>query len=118
MWKKFSFDVAAVALFALLARIAHNTPDMPLSVGGWFATMLPFLAGTVAAYVAVPAVRRAPQVMSSGLVVWVATAATGLAIWGMRHGHVPHISFIIVATVMSGVLLIGWRFLFRRSLSS
>ncbi|PRQ11852.1 DUF3054 domain-containing protein [Corynebacterium sp. 13CS0277] len=109
MWKNVALDAAAVALFALLARIAHNTPEMPLSVGGWFGTMLPFLAGTLAIYLLLPQVRRAPARLGSGVAVWLGTAVAGLSIWGVRHGHVPHISFIIVATVTSGLLLLGWR---------
>ena len=44
-----------------------------------------------------------------GVIVWLVTVLTGLAIWAARHAAVPHISFIIVATTMSGLLLLGWR---------
>ena len=41
--------------------------------------------------------------------MWLATAITGLGIWALRNGEMPHWSFIIVATVMSGLLLLGTR---------
>ena len=39
------FDTIALAVFALLARIAHQSADMPLSFVGWLSTLWPFLIG-------------------------------------------------------------------------
>lgn len=116
------FDVLAVLLFALLARIAHNTPEMPLSFTGWLDTAWPFLIGVaiVWALLWIGVVRprsghsgRSGFEFSTGALVWIVNVIVGLGIWGVRHGEVPHWSFMIVATVMSGLLLFGWRGMFR-----
>ena len=44
-----------------------------------------------------------------GGIIWVITVVTGLVIWGLRNQAVPHWSFVIVATVMSALLMLGWR---------
>ena len=43
-------DIIAVLLFALLARIAHNSPELPFSWGGVLATAWPFLLGAAAGF--------------------------------------------------------------------
>ncbi|OFM59863.1 hypothetical protein HMPREF2678_05120 [Corynebacterium sp. HMSC058E07] len=122
-----SFDVLAVLLFALLARIAHNTPEMPLSFTGWLDTSWPFPIGVAIVWallwIGVVRPRKSAQVtgadgfsgfeFSTGAMVWITNVIVGLGIWGIRHGEVPHWSFMIVATVMSGLLLFGWRGMFR-----
>ena len=117
------FDVIAILLFALLARIAHNTPEMPLSFGGWVDTSWPFLTGLAIAWALLLIGLARPRgakgesfsgiEFSTGALVWIVTVIVGLGIWGARHAEVPHWSFMIVATVMSGLLLFGWRGMFR-----
>ena len=104
-------DVLGVALFALFARIAHQTEEMPLNFSGWMQTVWPFLLGAVAGWVLLALTCKVARAttLSSGVIVWLCTAIAGLAIWGIRHGEIPHWSFIIVASVMSGLLLLGWR---------
>lgn len=104
-------DVLGVALFALFARIAHQSEDMPLNFGGWLQTLWPFLVGTAIGWVLLAVTGKIARAiaMGSGAIVWLCTAIAGLAIWGLRHGGVPHWSFIIVASVMSAILLLGWR---------
>jgi len=101
-------DFVAVLIFALLARIAHNSEDLPLSFLGWLDTTWPFLIGTVLVWglIAADRLRSAP---GSGLLICAVTWVTGMVFWGLRHGEVPHWSFMIVAAVMLVVLLIGWR---------
>ena len=40
-----ALDTLAIAVFALLARIAHQTDEMPLNFTGWLSTLWPFLVG-------------------------------------------------------------------------
>lgn len=47
-------DIIAVLLFALLARIAHNSPELPFSWGGVLATAWPFLLGAAGGSVSWP----------------------------------------------------------------
>ena len=46
---------------------------------------------------------------NKGGLIWIITVVTGLVIWGIRNGDVPHWSFIVVATAMSALLMLGWR---------
>lgn len=101
--KNFLIDIAAVLLFAILARMAHGG----LGALDVLDTFWPFALGTVFAWLVI---RNRPETdMGSGVIAWLFTATTGLVIWGIRHSAIPHWSFIIVATTMSGLLLLGWR---------
>ncbi|AJK69886.1 DUF3054 domain-containing protein [Corynebacterium marinum] len=105
-----SADVIAIAVFALFARIAHQTDDMPLNVAGWLSTLWPFLVGVALAWAAIAlAGWNGARVAPAGVTTWVITAAVGLGIWSLRNGELPHWSFILVAAVMSGLLMLGWR---------
>lgn len=104
-------DILAIALFALLARMAHQSEEMPFTFLGWLETTWPFLLGVILAYAAAifPTRHAAEKIWPAGVTIWVVTAVVGLGIWGLNHGALPHWSFIIVASVMSGLLLLGWR---------
>ena len=39
----------------------------------------------------------------------VLTVVTGLVVWGIRNQAIPHWSFILVATSVSALLMLGWR---------
>ncbi|MDU0479135.1 DUF3054 domain-containing protein [Staphylococcus chromogenes] len=119
----FLYDITAIILFATFARLAHQTPDMPFGIRGIAETGWPFLIGILAAW-AFFALRRTtlPASFTSGAVTWVCAVFAGLGTWAVRHGEIPHWSFIIVASVMSALLLFGWRLIhrvvFRRSVAS
>lgn len=103
-------DIVAIAVFALLARLAHQSDDMPFNFAGWLSTLWPFLVGVAVSWILIIAARwDALQLWPTGVATWVVTVVVGLVIWAIRNGDIPHWSFIIVATVMSGVLLLGWR---------
>lgn len=107
------FDVVAVMVFALLARIAHNSEDLPLSFSGWLDTTWPFLIGIALVWglIASGRLHRAP---GSAWVICAATWVVGMLFWAVRHSEIPHWSFMIVAAVMLIVVLIGWRFIATR----
>lgn len=109
-------DVVAVLIFALLARIAHNSDDLPLSFAGWLDTTWPFLVGTALVWGLIAA-DRLHQAPGSAWVICALTWVTGMIFWGIRHGEFPHWSFMIVAGVMLVVLLIGWRAIVSRIMS-
>lgn len=106
------FDVAAILIFALLARIAHNTPDMPLSFLGWLDTSWPFLIGVGLAWAlwgGNVSNLRSWGMQSFGFVVWLCSLIAGLGIWTISHGDLPHWSFVLVASITSGIFLFSWR---------
>lgn len=103
-------DVIAIAIFALLARIAHQTEDMPLNFAGWLSTWWPFLLGVLASWGLIAALKLdGHRAFPAGIMAWVVTVVVGLGIWSVRNGDIPHWSFVLVATVMSGLLMLGWR---------
>ncbi|WP_336621664.1 DUF3054 domain-containing protein [Corynebacterium sp. UMB10321] len=94
-------DYVAIAAFALLARIAHQTEEMPLNFFGWLETFLPFAVGLGLAWLAT---RK-----DKGWLIWLITIVVGLIIWGFYRHKLPHYSFVIVASSMSALLMLGWR---------
>lgn len=103
-------DAIAIALFALFARLAHQSESMPLSFVGWLNTLWPFLLGGVIAWGVITAAKwDGVRLMPAGATAWLITAGTGLLIWSVRNGSVPHWSFILVATLSTLVLMLGWR---------
>lgn len=94
-------DYVAIAAFALLARAAHQSDDMPFNFSGWLSTLWPFALGVTLGWL----IARE----NKGGLIWIITVVTGLVIWGIRNGDIPHWSFIVVATTMSALLMLGWR---------
>ena len=112
-------DIIAVLVFAVLARAAHGGLGLaqiadtfwPFAIGSLVGTGIATVAlrgANDGAIVGVSAARITRSVRY-GVIVWLVTVLTGLAIWAARHAAVPHISFIIVAITMSGLLIVGWR---------
>lgn len=102
-----ALDLVAIAAFALFARMAHQSDDMPFNFAGWASTVWPFALGVVLGWVIVLAGSRKDG--NRGVLVWLVTVVTGLVIWGIRNQALPHWSFVIVASVMSALLMLGWR---------
>ncbi|AKE42118.1 putative integral membrane protein [Corynebacterium kutscheri] len=96
--KILGMDLIAIFFFAFLARAAHGGVD----ITAIFNTFWPFALGTLLGWLI-------SNRGKNGVLIWLCTAITGLIIWGIRHSAFPHWSFIIVATTMSGFLLLGWR---------
>lgn len=108
-WYIFSGDVASILAFALLARAAHRN-DLPFTFIGWADTAWPFLTGLLTSWMAMHFTGWLPhKVAPAGVFVWLMSVVFGLSIWGIRHGAVPHWSFMIVAGSVSGALLMGYR---------
>lgn len=103
-------DVVAIAAFALFARIAHQTEDMPLNFAGWLSTLWPFLLGVALSWAVIAAAKwDGARLAPAGVSAWLITVVMGLGIWTVRNGEFPHWSFILVATIMSALLMLGWR---------
>jgi hypothetical protein len=96
-------DAAVVILFALAGRRSHGE-----DLAGVLATAAPFLIGLAAGWVAARA-WRAPGALRTGLVVWAVGVPVGLVVrrLGFDRGVAP--SFVVVALVVTGALLVGWR---------
>jgi hypothetical protein len=99
-------DVALVLLFASVGRASHEESSQVLGV---LATAWPFLVGTGLGWLVVRGRRRAwPLDVGPGVTVWFATVLVGML---LRHavgsGTAP--GFVVVASVVLALLLLGWR---------
>lgn len=98
-------DLVCVVVFATLGRRSHAEG---LTVAGIANTAWPFLVGTLIGWLVVQAWRRPLALAPTGVAVWLATVAVGMVLRALTsRGIAP--SFIVVATLVTAVLLLGWR---------
>ena len=65
----------------------------------------PFLAGTLVGWVALALLRRPPAAIGSGVVVWLGALVVGMVL-RQASGQGTATAFVVVATVVLGVLLV------------
>ncbi|SDU32919.1 DUF3054 domain-containing protein [Jiangella alkaliphila] len=104
-WPALLVDAALVVVFVLIGRRTH---DDPLSLAGLARTAWPFAAGLAAGWAVTMLRRRPPASLVSGVTVWVATVAVGMLLRAAS-GQGTAASFVVVATVVLGAFLVGWR---------
>lgn len=98
-------DVVGVLVFCAVGRRSH---DEGLNVTGVAATAWPFLTGTVIGWLAARGWRRPTAVAPTGVVVWLSTVVVGMVLRKATSAGVAA-SFVVVATTVTAVLLLGWR---------
>ena len=98
-------DVAGVLVFCALGRRSH---DEGLNVAGIATTAWPFLSGTAVGWLVTRAWRRPTAVYPTGVAVWLCTVAVGMLLRKATSAGVAA-SFIVVASSVTGLLLLGWR---------
>ena len=110
-------DVVAVLVFVVIGRINH---DDGLTVTGILSTLWPFLAGAavgwsvgyVVAHVHTDQIGlpqfRPERVLPDGVITWVCTVAIGMVLRD-QFGQGIAVSFIVVASIVLGLFLLGWR---------
>jgi len=99
-------DVALVLVFAAVGRASHDESSPVLGV---LSTAWPFLVGTGLGWLVVRVVRRSwPLDVAPGVTVWFATVLVGML---LRHafGSGTALSFVVVASVVLALFLLGWR---------
>jgi hypothetical protein len=101
-----AFDAAFICLFAVVGRLSHGeTGALP----GVVATAWPFLAGMTAGWLGMlVAFRRVPLQVRDGIPVWVCVVAIGMALRALT-GAGTSVAFVVVATLILGTMLLGWR---------
>lgn len=104
-WWSFLFDFVLVLAFVLIGRRSHAESD---ALTGILTTFWPFLSGLVIGWLAVVGFRWPFVTYLSGALIVVATVFVGML---LRHqtGQGVAVSFVIVATVVLAIFLIGWR---------
>ena len=98
-------DVAAILLFVLIGRRSHDEGGSFLAETAKVAAS--FLIALAVGWVVARA-WRAPRSTRTGLIVWIATVAVGLAL-RPAFGRSVQLSFAIVTAVFTGLTLVGWR---------
>lgn len=101
--KYLAYDIIAIFVFAVLARMAHGGLGVAEVLNTWW----PFALGVLIGWMLIRG--KDAATVKQGVTVWLSAAVAGLAIWGIRHQEFPHWSFILVASIMSALLLLGWR---------
>ena len=105
MRRHLPMDLITVLLFAILARAAHGG----MSLVSILDTFWPFALGCVLGAALLTKQKINGADYKGCTIVWLCTITVGLTIWAVRNTAVPHWSFILVATLTSGMLLFGWR---------
>ncbi|MGW9157048.1 DUF3054 domain-containing protein [Microbacterium sp. NPDC055665] len=99
-------DIVFVLIFAAIGRASHDE-----NPAGFLLTAWPFLIAVVVGHLLaalLPGRPRRPWSVLWGAVVWVVTVAGGMLI-RVLSGDTAEVPFIIVATIVLGVFLVGWR---------
>jgi hypothetical protein len=98
-------DILLVLLFVLIGRDSHNEGFSPLAT---LQTLWPFVAGLALGWVVTFAWRHPRYISWPGIPIWLVTIAAGMLL-RMASGQGVQLAFVIVASVVLGVFLVGWR---------
>jgi Protein of unknown function (DUF3054) len=97
-------DVICITVFAIVGRSSHQEANDLLGV---VHTAWPFLAGCLVGTV-MGRTWRHPLSLTSGVVVWLGTVVGGMTL-RLLTGAGVQLSFVLVASLVLGLFLIGWR---------
>lgn len=103
--------VDAVCVLAF-AAVGTRTHAGRLTVTAAAETAWPFLAGAGVGWLLCRAWRRPLDIVPTGVVVWLATVVVGMLV-RRATGEGTATAFVVVASVVTAVLLLGWRALAR-----
>lgn len=95
-------DAVLVVVFAVLGARTHH--DGPLSLEAVSDVAWPFLIGLGIAH----AFLQAPYALRSGVIVWLSTVVVGMVLRQLT-GDGTALAFVVVATLVNFVTLVGWR---------
>ncbi len=104
IWPALAADVICILVFAIVGRTSHAESSDLLGV---LHTAWPFLAGYLAG-LALSRGWRSPLSQPVALTLWLATVAGGMLLRLVTGAGVA-LSFVVVTTVVLGIMLLGWR---------
>ena len=102
-------DAFCVLVFCVVGRRSHAEG---LTLAGVAETAWPFLSGAALGWLLSRGWRAPMALAPTGLAVWLCTVAGGMLLRKASSQGVAA-SFVVVATVVTGLLLLGWRALAR-----
>lgn len=98
-------DVVCVVVFCTIGRRSHAEG---LTLSGIAETAWPFLVGTLTGWLLSRGWHRPAAVVPTGVAVWLCTVVVGMLLRKLTSaGTAP--SFIVVASLSTALLLLGWR---------
>lgn len=100
-------DIVLVVLFALSGRSSHQES---LTAGGVFETAWPFLAALAVGWLVCRTWQQPLRLLPQGVCLWLITVAGGMAL-RIASGNTAELPFVIVATIVLAVFLLGHRFI-------
>lgn len=98
-------DVACVLVFCAIGRRNHAEG---LTLAGIAETAWPFLSGTATGWLVARAWQRPASLTPTGIVIWLFTVALGMLL-RKATSQGTAISFVVVASLSTAILLLGWR---------
>ncbi|MEE6169299.1 MULTISPECIES: DUF3054 domain-containing protein [unclassified Mycolicibacterium] len=98
-------DLVAVVVFCTIGRRSHAEG---ITLAGVAETAWPFLVGTLAGWLVSRGWQRPTSLAPTGIAVWISTVVVGMLLRKLTSAGVAG-SFIVVASVVTAVLLLGWR---------
>lgn len=104
-----TLDAVCVLVFCAVGRRSHAEG---LTVTGIAETAWPFVTGAAVGWLVSRGWRRPMSLAPTGLAVWACTIAVGMALRKASSQGVA-VSFVIVASLVTALLLLGWRALAR-----
>jgi len=99
-------DLVCIVAFVALGRGAH---DEGSALAGTLRIAAPFVIAAAAGWAGVRAWRRPMALWETGVPIWIVTVAVGMVLRHFVFDRGTALPFIIVATSMLGLLLLGWR---------
>ena len=101
-----AIDTLLVLAFAAIGRRSHEESS---ALMGILVTAWPFLAGIAVGWViSITTLGVIPGAVRHGIPVWLSAVIVGMFLRNMT-GRGIAASFVLVATVVLGVFLLGWR---------
>jgi hypothetical protein len=98
-------DIASIVVFVAIGRRNH---DEGTAVDGVASVAAPFLIALVVGWIAARAWAR-PMQIEAAFIIWPVTIAVGMVLRNVVFDRGTALPFIIVATAVTGVFLVGWR---------
>jgi hypothetical protein len=98
-------DIVCILVFVALGRRNHDEGE---TVDGVLTVAAPFLIGLVVGWIVARAWTR-PMQIESAFIIWPVTVVVGMMLRHFVFDRGTALPFIIVATIVTGVFLIGWR---------
>ncbi|KAA0086400.1 DUF3054 domain-containing protein [Mycolicibacterium sp. P9-64] len=98
-------DVVCVLVFCTIGRRSHAEG---ITIAGVAETAWPFLTGTAVGWLAARAWRQPSALAPTGLVIWLSTVVIGMLLRKATSAGTA-ISFVVVASLVTAILLLGWR---------